>query len=163
MDERSIITRASPLSFAAHSLSFSVLLASSLVRTFPRPSSHSCPLHEPPVLLSFLLLHHDEMQGHAAPLLASKTVLDPRATLHTIRERHGEAPLLFRLSLLFSTWSPLTSRGALLDRGERRHEERLKLVPQCRYLAWSLNVFNLSKPFFERLLKRSLEKRTLFA
>jgi len=67
------------------------------------------------------------MQGHAAPLLASKTVLDPRATLHTIRERHGEAPL--RLSLLFSTWSPLTSRGALLDR-ERRHEERLKLVSQ---------------------------------
>lgn len=37
-------------------------------------------------------------------------------------ERHGEASPLLRLSLLFSTWSPLTSRGALLDR-ERRHEE----------------------------------------
>lgn len=60
------------------------------------------------------------MQGHAAPLLASKTVLDPRATLHTIREAWRTSST--RLSLLFSTWSPLTSRGALFDR-ERRHEK----------------------------------------
>lgn len=149
LDERSIITQAGargrrgPLS---SSLSLSLVCAAFLSSSSPalsRPPSpslagHSCPLRasllsSPP--FSFLLLlsspllvaaaSRREMQGHAAPLLASKTVLDPRATLHTIREA-WRASSTTRLSLLFSTWSPLTSRGALLDR-ERRHE-KLKSV-----------------------------------
>ena len=107
-----------PLSFTLLSLSFPPLLPS---LTLPLPLLSLC-LFSLSLLLSLslslsLLLSHSFFSPQAtlasctlpsypprsittrcrdtrAPLLASKTVLDPRATLHTIRERHGEAPLL---------------------------------------------------------------------
>lgn len=62
------------------------------------------------------------MQGHAAPLLASKTVLDPRATLHTIRERHGVASLLPTLPLVQHVVTTDVTRRAPRLKRLRRHE-----------------------------------------
>ena len=65
-----------------------------------------------------------EMQGHAAPLLASKTVLDPRATLHTIRERHDTrvASLWPTLPLVQHVVTTDVTRHRRRPRLPRRHE-----------------------------------------
>jgi len=69
------------------SLSLSLLLSHSFFS--PQATLASCTLPSyPPRSIT------TRCRDTRAPLLASKTVLDPRATLHTIRERHGEAPLL---------------------------------------------------------------------
>lgn len=137
----------SPLAFSLQpflpSSSSSLLLHSRYLSPSLATADH--PLAPPTSVDS--QLQHDEMQGHAAPLLASKTVLDPRATLHTIRERHGVASLWPTLPLVQHVVTTDVTRRTPSARRSRRHENlraRTQLAPKW-YLSRSSRLTSKGK------------------